>query len=116
MSKTFEILADHLGKSKVYDEGLEFYERVLEFYQQQTTEIESGVCSAAESFHSSSSKSVPAWKPQDPSHTQKESTTNNDKHVARTLNNIRNCLQHISKPADALKYHQSSLQITKNYR
>ena len=111
---TFEILADHLYKSKVYDEGLEFYKHLLEFYQQQqTTEVESGETSAAESSHSSSSKSVPARRPQDSFQTPKEkqSSTNNHKNIARTFTNIGKCLGNISKPADALKYHQSSLKI-----
>ena len=113
-AETFETLARHLQKSKVYDESLEFYKRVLEFYQQQqTTEVESGESSAAESSHSSSSESVPARKRQDSSQTPKEkqSSTNNDENVARTFTNIGICLQNMSKPADALKRHQRSLKI-----
>ena len=108
-----EIIARHLKNSKVYDEGLEFYKRVLEFHQQQqVTEVESGQFSASGISHSSSSESVPARKPQDSSqtHKEKQSTTNNDKNVALTLWNIGSCLQNMSKPAEALMHLWKSLK------
>ena len=110
--ETFAIFVGHLYKSKVYEEGLEFYKRVLEFYQHQTTEVESGESSASGSFCPSSSKSVSARKPQDSSQAHKEKKHNNNvKIVARTLSNIGCYLRNISKQAEALKYHQNSLKI-----
>ena len=109
-----KIIARHLKNSKVYDEGLEFYKRVLEFYQQQqATEVESGKFSASGVSHLSSSESVPARKPQDSSQTHKvkQNTTNNDKNVAQTLANIGSCLQNMSKPAEALMHLRKSLKV-----
>ena len=113
--KPFQILARHLYDSKAYDEGLEFYKRVLECYQQQqqTTEVDSGESSAVASSHSSSSQSVPARKAQDSSQSRKEkqSTTNNNIHLARTLGKVGVCLKNSSKPDDALKYQQKSFKV-----
>ena len=81
--QAFEILAKHLYKCKACDKGLEFYKRVLEFYQQQhSTEVESGESSpSGNSRLLSSSESVPARKPQNPSQTHKEKqSTKKDKH------------------------------------
>ena len=113
--ETFELLARHLFHSNVCDEALEFYKHVLEFYQQkQATDVESGESSAADDCsHSSSSEYYPAKQPQDQSQTYKEnrSTARNDKDLARTFNNIGECLKKLSRPAEALKYHQKSLMI-----
>ena len=109
-----EFIACHLKNSKVYDEGLEFYKRVLEFYQhQQATEVESGQFSASGISHSSSSESVLARKPQDSSqtHKEKQNSTNNEKNVAQTPANIGSCLQNMSKPAETLMHPEKSLKV-----
>ena len=115
--ETFEILARHLKNCKVYDEALEFYKRTLELYQQQqATVVESSEFLAAKSYHLSSSKSAPTKKPQDSSqiHKEKQSATNSNEHVARTLKNIGICLQKMSKPAEALKHLKKSLKVCQN--
>ena len=112
--ETFEILAGHLYQSKLYDESLEFYMRVLEFYpQQQTTEVERGESSAAGNSYSSSSESAPSRKPRDLSqtHKEKQSTRNTNKNVTRTLSNTGIGLQGISKPDEAFKHHQKSDKV-----
>ena len=71
--KTFEILAEHLYKFNVYDEALEFFKRLLKFYQQQqTTEVQRGESFVAESSHSSLSESAIARRPEDPTQTHKK--------------------------------------------
>ena len=112
--KMLEIIARHLKNSKVYDEGLEFYKRVLEFYlHQQATEVENGQFSASGISHSSSSESVLARKPQDSSqtHKEKQNSPNNEKNVAQTPANIGGCLQNMSKPGETLMHPEKSLKV-----
>ena len=112
--ETFKILASHLFDSYEYDEAMEFYKRVLDFYQkQQTSEVESNKSPIGTSSHSASPKYFPARKRQSFSQVRKDAqcATTNDEHVARTLNYIGESLINLSKPDDALKNLEKSLQL-----
>ena len=96
--KVLKLLADCLRKSKVYDEALEFYKRVLDFYQQQNSDGEKNM------FFASKRSCLLS--------TQNELRLGNINcnDAAQILLEIGICLQELSKPADALPYYCKSLE------